>query len=136
MNQKQEHKTTLWHNIKARVKFIQDTDLLFGDGVEWAKAIVEEMERIYEKLAQNENLINIVRGQLIQDAKEKLAQANPQEGLKPCPLCDREVQYYERISREYTPTRAIICICGVSLEIKRNEITKRDLITYWNRGNA
>ena len=38
--------TTLWNNIKNRVQYLRENEMLMGEGAEWAKAICEEIERI------------------------------------------------------------------------------------------
>jgi hypothetical protein len=53
-----KYRTTLWENIKGRVQYLKKNKALLGDGVEWAKAIVEELERIEERLDDIEAWIN------------------------------------------------------------------------------
>ena len=53
-----EDKTSLWENIKGRIKYLKEHSLMMGEGSEVALALTEECDRIHERIDELEEKIN------------------------------------------------------------------------------
>ncbi len=130
MDQEQEYMTTIWENIKCRVKFLRESDMLFGDGVEWAKAIVEELERIYKKLdsqdKRSDHHIALINGLMNKKPDP------PQEELKPCPFCNgTTIKLFDE--KEYDSGVKVNYYCGTCHISGPAGYDNDTAIKNWNR---
>ena len=53
-----EDKTSLWENIKGRIKYLKEHSLMMGEGSEVALALTEECDRLHERIDELEEKIN------------------------------------------------------------------------------